>query len=44
MKSPKKSPRKSTAVKIKDLKRKSVSDRISTRLKGGRAGVRDTSV
>jgi hypothetical protein len=44
MTTPKKSPRKSTAVKVKDLKRKSISVRVTSRVKGGRAGIRDGSV
>ena len=34
---PKKTPRKSGSVKIKDLKRKSVSMRATGRIKGGKA-------
>ena len=39
---PKKAPRKTAAVKLKDLKRKSVSVRVATRVKGG--GTKDHSV
>jgi len=45
---PKKTPRKSASVKIRDLKRKSVSVRVTARVKGGSArrpgGTNDDSI
>ena len=43
---PKKTPRKSVSVKLKDLKRKSLSVRVTSRVKGGskRTGVNDDGI